>query len=707
MTVGGVAQAGTAHLPGFDNRRRTFIIASFFAVTTILAALGLFPWQPPVILLAWLGVILATGRLVERQTSVRSVLRVATAGFCADTAFISACAFFVGGALWITTAFYLFLIMVAASMLPLRQTLVVASCAVTAFTVLVFAEVTGAIERPPFFNLPEYVGNYQLGLTTVAVAAATFMLAVLVQQSLVGAIRRSEESHGLVLEAASEMIATLDEGGRVLRVNDSMLAHTGLSRDRLLGGNVADLMAPEFRPPFERQLQLVRLGSRVPVEGSFVHADGSERWLSGTVTPVPNRESSSRMLLVARDVTSEKIAAAERETLRNELAQALRMQALGRLISGVAHELGNPLTAILTTTDDMLDGSELTPDDGESLRMIRQQAHRARATVRDLVAFVKTGSERKRERILPSAALTETLAAMRTQVGVAGVTLQTSIAPNMEPIEVDRAGFDQVITNIVMNAAQAAGAGGIVAVQARVADGACEIVVEDNGAGIASEALDHIFEPFYTTKAVGKGAGLGLSLALGIIEYYGGTVAVRNRSFAEEGSSGARFTVRVPVAEVGDVKVAPVSAAARGHAVDGRSVHVPAEKQPRVVLVIDDEAPVRRALRRYLERFGWPVEELPSAVEALPVLLSPEAAERYAVIICDIKMPELSGIELCRRLKEHAPALLDRFVLTSGNVAQYADEIRDCSPRGTLAKPYDVAQLRALVDEIATAPAPG
>jgi len=714
-----LAQRQAVQLPGFDIRRRAFIIASFLAVITALAALNLFPWQPSAILVVWLGMIKATERLLSRQTSERSVVRVATLAFSADTLFVSACAFFLGGAMWIATAFYLFLVMVAASMLPLRNTLQVAGCAIAGFAFLVLAEVSGEITRPPFFGIPDYAGNYQLGLTTLVVAATTMGLALIFQQTLVTAIRRSEQSHRLVLEAASDMIATLDQSGRILRVNDAVREQTGYAREHLLGVNLTMLATPSFRADLDRQIELVRLGSRIPIEGSYVHAGGSERWLSGTLTPIPDSGSGAGMLLIARDVTRDKAAERERERLRNELAQALRIQALGRLVSGVAHELNNPLTAILTTADDLLDGHEASADDRESLGIIRQQAHRARTIVLDLVSFVRSGSERKRERILPSAALAEALATARLQIELIGARLQIGIAPNMEPVEIDRAGFDQVITNIVMNAAQAAGAGGIVAVRGRIVGGFCEIVVEDNGPGIASDVLAHIFEPFYTTKPVGKGTGLGLSLSVGIVEHYEGTIGAENRSFAAEGSSGARFTVRLPVASNREVALAhapvpapalaPAPATADAAPVSGTGQDVQTAALPgrtQTALVIDDEDSIRRALRRYLERFGWVVEDVPSAVEELPLRVSAGAEDRYAVIICDITMPGMTGIELCQRIRTEAPALSHRFVLTSGNLAEHEREIRDCSLGGTLAKPYDVVALRALVDRIANAVAP-
>lgn len=692
-------------LPGFDNNRRAFIVASFLALFCLLALLRLVAWQPAAILLVWLGVIKATGYLLSRQRYERRTLRVATASFCIDAVFLSAGVFFVGGAIGIGMAFYLFLVMVAASMLPPRNAYLVAAFVSGCFTLLALGEVSGVLVRPSFLGLPTYAGSYQLGMVTVVLAAATLGMAVYAQQGLTHAVREAEQGQRLLLESASDMIATLDDAGLIVRVNAAVVEQTGYRRDDLLGADMVSFIIPEGRAAFERHLELVRLGSRVPFKVCYSHAGGSPRWLAGTLAPVPDVAAGHKMLLIGRDVTQSKIAERDRERLRNELAQALRIQALGRLVSGVAHELNNPLTTILTTADDLLEGSELAPDDRESLGIVRQQAHRARATVRDLVAFVKSGSERKHERILPSSALAETLAAARPAVEVVGARLEANIPPDLEAIEIDRAGFDQVVTNIVMNAAQAAGSGGLITVRARVHAGFCEIVVEDSGPGIPADVLAHIFEPFYTTKSVGQGSGLGLSLSVGIVEHYRGTIEAENRSYSAEGSSGARFTVRIPVADRGaaahppragkmEPQVAPSDAPT---APDGR----------RTVLVIDDEAPIRRALRRYLERWGWQVQDVASAVEALPLLVAWGAADEYAAIICDIRMPEMTGLELCDRLRIEAPAMRSRMILTSGDLSLSATEMRECEAGGTLAKPYDVDELRALVDRIAKAPARG
>lgn len=690
-------------LPGFDNRRRAFIIASFLAVTTVLSAIGLFPWQPPAILLAWLVVILLTGRLLARQTTEAATVRVATVGFCADALFVTGCVFYLGGALWLGTAFFLFLVMVSASMLPLRQSIWVAVCAAASCAVLVLGEASGAFTRPPFFGIPDYTGEYRLSVTTVLIVATTIALALTVQQGLVGAIRRSEQSHRLVLEAASDMILTLDADGRVRRVNAAVIEQTGHPRGDLIGVQMSSLVADGDRAAFERQLEHVRLGARVPFEVSYTHRSGAPRWMAGTLTPIPLGDAEAKMLLIARDTTQSRAADRERERLRNELAQALRIQALGRLVSGVAHELNNPLTVILTTADDLLDGRALEPDDLESMAIVRQQAHRARAIVRDMAAFVRSGSERKHERIRPSAALAEALALARTDIDLTGARLKHEIAADIGPVEIDRAGFDQVVTNIVLNAAQAAGKNGTVAVRARSTDKVCEIVVEDDGPGIASDVLAHIFEPFYTTKIVGQGAGLGLSLSLGIVQHYNGTITAENRSRSLDGTSGARFTVRLPLAPdaVSSTQEGPV--AQGGASASRRS---PQGGTPRrTVLIVDDEAAIRRSLRRYLERFGWTVEELPSGVEALSLLVSRDAGARYAAVISDVKMPGMTGLELCARVQVEAPHMLSRFILTSGDLPSYDQELRDYAIGGTASKPYDVDQLRALLDRVASAPA--
>jgi two-component system, NtrC family, sensor kinase len=223
------------------------------------------------------------------------------------------------------------------------------------------------------------------------------------------------------------------------------------------------------------------------------------------------------------------------------LQQSARLAALGQLVSSVAHELNNPLSAILLFTEDLL-SAHPDPDQVEGLTLIAQQARRSRAIVRDLLTLVWSGDDR-REQVNPAGLLRDVIRGLRRQTEQLGVSVSAEVDGLPVLLELDQIGVEQVVTNLVINAAQAASPGGHVCVRARL-DGDFVIEVTDDGPGISPEAMPHIFEPFYTTKPAGEGTGLGLAVSMGLVERSGGTITASNRLPAEGG--GAIFVVRLP-----------------------------------------------------------------------------------------------------------------------------------------------------------------
>ena len=225
------------------------------------------------------------------------------------------------------------------------------------------------------------------------------------------------------------------------------------------------------------------------------------------------------------------------------MRQSEKLAALGQLVSGVAHELNNPLAAILHFAEDLLD-DERSAADLEALSVIRDQARRSRTIVRDLLSFVRF-RDAARERVSLTEALGASVKALQPTVLQNGGRLMSSL-PEAEIFgNTDRAGLQQIVTNLVLNAAQASGRGGVVTVRAVVTEQELAIIIEDTGPGIPPALMDRIFEPFFTTKPLGEGTGLGLSVTLGIVQQLGGRIEVENRG-PDEGS-GARFTVTLPI----------------------------------------------------------------------------------------------------------------------------------------------------------------
>ncbi|MEO7454838.1 MAG: PAS domain S-box protein [Gemmatimonadaceae bacterium] len=370
------------------------------------------------------------------------------------------------------------------------------------------------------------------------------------------------------------------------------------------------------------------------------------------------------------------------------LRQSERLAAVGQLISGVAHELNNPLSSIMAFAEDLLSDQRSSADE-EALGVIRDQARRSRAIVRDLLSFV-------RQRKTTAAALSlgdvvaATARAMRLSLESAGVSVHLIQESSTGAVLADRAGIEQIVTNLVGNAAQAAGRGGQVWVRTDEADGSCRLIVEDSGPGIPEDVLPRVFDPFFTTKPTGEGTGLGLSVTLGIVEQFGGRINVEPRVAGQ----GARFTVYLPSLESTRIMAdetttrasettAPPAAAAPGH----------------VALVIDDEPTIRAALRRYFTRRGWAVEEASDGQAGLALLVEQE--DRIGVVVSDLRMPGFSGIDLHDQLLRERPALLRRFIFSTGDVASLeAASFVQRTHCPVLQKPFELRQLDEILTEL-------
>jgi CheY-like chemotaxis protein len=277
--------------------------------------------------------------------------------------------------------------------------------------------------------------------------------------------------------------------------------------------------------------------------------------------------------------------------------------------------------------------------------------------------------------------------ALTAQVGDIGVTLHADLSPDDTVLPIDRAGVEQVITNLVINAAQAAGPRGNVWLSARRDGHQFVVDVQDDGAGIPDDVLPRIFEPFFTTKPMGQGTGLGLSVSRGVVQQHGGWIEARNRDPQGGLVSGAQFTVRIPLP-------APTVVVERNEGVTAT--------QPeglRRVLIVDDEETIRQALARFYKRRGWAVTQAEDGSRAFEWLV--RGSEPFDLVISDMKMPGFSGIELHAALSEMRPELLDRLLFCTGEVesAAVATFVAHTNAR-VLLKPFDLGTLATLSDDI-------
>ena len=528
------------------------------------------------------------------------------------------------------------------------------------------------------------------------------------------ALRASDERFRSLVSAFDRAFFVVDPDLRVAGVFGRWVRTGGFDARRWLGRTPEELSPSTGGEPHTSALRRTLAGEDVTYEWNYEPAGEPKGERAGERAGEPagdgagERSDEARRLRVnlspmrdadgivtgvagvAADVTRRLRAEAEADALRLRIAESERAESRGKLVSGVAHELNNPLAAVLNFTEDLLD-TETDPERRAALEVVRAQALRSRTIVRDLLTFARRGGHRPLSPQAPGPIIESIVRAMRPGLG-RGVALHADIAHGGTSLELDRAGFEQVVTNLITNAAHSAPRDGNVRLAARREGAEFVIDVSDDGPGIPSEILPRIFEPFFTTKATGQGVGLGLSVSLGIVQEHHGRL---DASSAPDGR-GACFTVRLPVsARAPIVPTPPIGTPL----VRGR-LATPSPDAPGL-LIIDDEEPIRRALRRFFERRGWRVEEAADGLEGLAKLAAPDAERRYTAILCDLRMPGLDGPHLYAKVREIAPALIPRIVISTGDTtATTAAEFLDAIDAPVLQKPYELSEVATLLDQM-------
>ena len=440
----------------------------------------------------------------------------------------------------------------------------------------------------------------------------------------------------------------------------------------------------EDRDRVDAELQKVAGGARAEIEYRIVRPDGRIHWVRDHVSPVREPGGSVIGLAgVAEDVT-------ERRALESQLLQSRKLESIGELAAGVAHDFNNWITVIQMTTE-LLERA-LPPGAsaaGPLVQEIRHAGDRAAGITRQLLAFSR--QQQVQPRVLDlNAVVLENETMLRRLCGddVALLVVRGAIGA----VRADPVALSQVLLNLTVNAREAMPKGGTITVETREDSAeamqhrtagrwmhgpAVCLVVADDGEGMAPEVLARIFEPFFTTRGRGRGSGLGLSVVHGIVEQCGGEVLVDSQPGA-----GTTFTLAFPRSSEPVVVPKPASGSTAGGTES--------------ILVVEDDAPVRRTTVRALRLAGYEVREAANADDALA--LFERGAAPCRLLLVDIVLPEVSGPELARRLGARYPDM--RVLFTSGHVDDA--RLRGLTiPVGAafLPKPFSIATLLAKVRE--------
>jgi two-component system, cell cycle sensor histidine kinase and response regulator CckA len=498
-------------------------------------------------------------------------------------------------------------------------------------------------------------------------------------------------------------IATVDKSGRIARNNAlfARLFQGVLKVDAAEGRSILSVVAARDRAAIESAIARAAAGQGdiAPVDAALLGE--VERWARFYVSPVEEEERDHEAAIVyALDTT-------EQRTLQNQVNQAQKMDSVGKLAGGMAHDFNNVLSAIMMATDFLLNAHKPNDPSFQDIIQIRQNTNRAASLVRQLLAFSRRQILRPQVLDLGEA-LNDLTMLLRRLLGEK-VTLDVVHARDLWPVKADISQFEQVIVNLAVNARDAMPDGGRLTI--RTANISAEdaarfnykgmpaveyvlVEVVDIGVGIPHDIMDKIFEPFFSTKDVGKGTGLGLSTVYGIIKQTGGFIYPESQ--VGQGTTFRIFLPRhVPAPE--DIEAARLGAPATTggrSATDGRPALVDHTGQGTILLVEDEEG-LRILNARGLASRGYTVLEASNGVEALEVI--DRHSGKIDLVVSDVVMPEMDGPTLLKELRRRDPNV--RIIFVSG----YAEEafqknlpLHEEFP-AFLPKPYTLKQLVAEV----------
>ncbi|MBA3540771.1 MAG: response regulator [Deltaproteobacteria bacterium] len=477
-----------------------------------------------------------------------------------------------------------------------------------------------------------------------------------------------------VVASAPDIIMQVDLGGVIRFINRALQSKLP---PELLGTDWFSMLPEPQRTTVRTAFDTtIRTAQPTEVEQQF-----SSGTFSIHLGPVIEGEHVTGVVVVARDVSEKKQA-------EIQLVLADRMASVGTLAAGVAHEINNPLASVIANLDlastdigALGEHTILPPDLVEEIRDARLAAERVREIVKDLKIFSRAEEDR-RGPIDVEQVLDATLRMAWTELRHRARVVKDY--GHVPPVEANESRLGQVFLNLLINAAHAIPEGKYDSNEIRIAttlrDGNVIITVSDTGSGIPLEVRSRLFTPFFTTKPVGVGTGLGLAISLKIISSFGGTIA-----FDTELGRGTEFAVTLPAS----TSVAPV-------AVGRTPTRQPATRRGKI-LVVDDDVQLGHAIRRYLSAFHE-VEVVQSGRAALDRF---DQGARFDVLLCDVMMPQVTGMEVYDTIARLDPAQAAKIVfLTGGAFTIAAREFLDRSTNPRLDKPFDLKALRRLVHDM-------
>ena len=442
------------------------------------------------------------------------------------------------------------------------------------------------------------------------------------------------------------------------------------------------IVGPEGIIRFLNKEAMDRLGPRLGQHTFFCSSEMTQRFtetIKGReyeIAPAPLVDPDGRVstVYVMRDISERKEEQDQRRKLETRARLASHLASIGEMASGIAHEINNPLTAVIGYSQ-LLAQQTLPSESNEAVAQILQGATRVAGIVQRLLTFARQQKPTRGSMDL-NEVIRSTLALRAYALKTANIRVVTRLDPLLPTTIADGQQMQQVILNLIMNAEAAMKSsqqGGELVLASAIHGDKILLSVADNGPGIPYEIQDRIFDPFFTTREEGQGTGLGLSICHGIINEHGGRIWVHS-----ELGKGAAFFVELPVVSETVKKAEP----------DLAKQEAPRRKTR--ILVVDDEPSVCRLLQRLLEEAGHLVDTAPDGQTALECI----ARQRYGLILLDVRMPDMNGMEVYEKAREIAASVAERIVFLTGDIM--APELQNLLQRTGapfLTKPFQTQEL--------------
>jgi two-component system NtrC family sensor kinase len=465
-----------------------------------------------------------------------------------------------------------------------------------------------------------------------------------------------------VVDALTLAICIVDQSGSIRRANRAFADLVSVPPAVLVGRRWMAVVPPDWVAELERVLTF-------PL-GQEIELKTASRSYSVSGVAVGDGEGAGIVLLF-QDQTEER-------RLQDQLLQSTKLSAMGQLIAGVAHELNNPLASVVGFADFLGEVPDIPAPLREPLAVIREEAERASAIVRNLLNFARKQDHQRGPADLREL-LGSTMALLRNPLMASRVESRLEVEPGLPPIVLDSNRMQQVFVNLLTNAAQAIASTnrpGTVTLAARRFHDGVAIDVRDDGPGMDPDVARHVFDAFFSTKRESDGTGLGLPISQGIVREHGGRITL----FTEPGQ-GATFTVYLPFGKSAEVP------APRGQTVR------PLTRSLRV-LVVDDEPHILHYMRATLEAWGHDVDVASDGAEGRIMALRDE----HDLVICDLRMPRLGGRELFEDVVRERPDLARKIFFSTGDTIR-GDTLQflESLERPWLHKPFGLAELRSLL----------